>query len=71
MLNFTHNSISPDKEKSKEIAGRMRRKSQIKHNKLEFILGKTLGTHTIRQIFLKDIVDFPRLKKSVIKDRIS
>jgi len=71
MLNYTHNSISPDKEKSKEIAGRMRRKSQIKHNKLEFILGKTLGTHTIRQIFLKDIVDFPRLKKSVIKNRIS
>jgi hypothetical protein len=71
MLNFTHNPITPDMGKSEIIANRMRKKSQLKKNKLEFILGKTLGTKTIRPIKIKDIIDFPRLKKSVIKDRIS
>ncbi len=70
MLNFTHNPITTDMGKSEKIADRMRKKS-LKKNKLEFILGKTLGTKTIPPIEIKNIVDFPRLKKSVIKDRIS
>ncbi len=71
MLNFSHNPICPDKGKEKIIADRMRRKSEFRKNKLDFILSKTLDTKNIRPIEIKDIKDFPRLKKSVIRDRIS
>ncbi len=71
MLNYTHNPITPDMGKSEIIADRMRKKSQFKKNKLEFLLGKTLGTKIIRPIEKKEIADFPRLKKSTIRDRIT
>lgn len=71
MLNFTHNPITPDGNKSKIIASRIRNKSLIKRNKLEFLLGKTIGTKTITPIQVKDILDFPKLKRAIIKDRIT
>ena len=71
MFNFTHKPITPDHSKASTIAMRMNQKSKIQKNKLEFLLNKTIGTKTIPAIDLNSIVDFPKLKKKTIRDRIT
>ena len=61
MINFCHKPCCPDGENSIEIARKIKIKTQIDINPLEFFLGKHLDSKQIPAIDLDDINDFPRL----------
>ena len=70
MLNFTHQPCSPDGKNSLKIAKRIRTRTQIKSNKMEFFLNKRLDTKLIKKINLSEINDFPRLTIKKIQENI-
>ena len=72
MLNFTHKPLSPDGEKTKEIAQKMKLKSNIKENKLLFLLKRQLDTHKIRKTSFNNIKqEFPQVDQDEIKREIT
>jgi hypothetical protein len=70
MSNFIHRPCSPDGKKSKKIAERIRKRTQIYENKMEFFINKRLDTRLIKKINLLDIDDFPKLSVKNIKENI-
>ncbi len=71
MANFLHKPINADGQNAVKIARRIRKKTEIKKNKLELLLGKQLnGTTDFPRIDLQSINDFPILRKKKIIRKI-
>lgn len=68
MVNFSHKPCCPDGDDSIEIAKKIKDKSTINKNHLEFFLGKHLDSKQIPAVSLSEIDDFPEItEKQMIK----
>ena len=70
MDNFLHKHCCPDGDNAKEVAERIIKKTQMKENKLAFLLKRQLGTSLIPLKHLSEINDFPIIKRKTLNRKI-
>jgi len=70
MLNFTHKPCCPDGKNSLKIAKKIRKRTEINENVLQFLVNKRLDTKDLERIDIDNIIDFPKLKKKTIRNSI-
>lgn len=70
MINFSHKSVTENKEKSIKLAQRMKERSKLTSNPLEYLLKKHLDTKDITRIKFSELDDFPKIKRKKIINKI-
>jgi hypothetical protein len=71
MLNFTHRPTITDRNRTDEVARRIKEKSYITENPLEMLLNKHFDTRDVHSIRLSEINDFPRLTPEQISQEVN